>query len=378
MSRTLASVKEWLLPESVRRQTVPPFDGGLRPNDDLDHAWTLVQFSDEEEPDDLLLLADGRLILSMGSKLLQLERSPGQVVPQRAEPTVIAQLPGRVSAMAADGAARIVAAVEGQGLVTVEQDGSVAPLCREGNVRSGVTDLMVEDGTVLLTVGSNRHSSEEWGQALIAGDASGMLVMVRSGVATVVADRLSWPAGICRYGDDVAVSMSLANRVELWGVGTRSARRKNDLLPRLAVYPGRIRRSRQGWWLAAPYARNRLTELLLDEPKLLRQLERDVDARDWPLPRLRPENIYRDPMQLGQLRVLGVVKPWAPPRSYGLVLHVDGQGLITHSHHSRIAGDCHGVTGIAVTTDGSLVLVARGARRVVALDQSTSAREEQS
>lgn len=367
MSSRWSAVKEWVRPESVDRQTVPPLDGGLRPNDDLDGAWTVLQCGEHDEPDDLVVLSDGRIVLSQGPTLLTVDPS---------QPTVVAELPGRVTAIDADGD-RVVAAVEGHGLVEVAPDGAVTTICAEESVRTCVTALAVEDQRVVVAVGSTTRNANEWAQALIASDSSGQLVVVTTGRATVLADGLPWPAGIAPFGDSLAVSMSLAHRVELWDVDATRARRRGDLLSRLAVYPGRIRCSPDGWWVAAPFARNRLTELLLDEPDLLERMESDLDPDAWPMPRLRAADVYRDPMQLGQLRVLGIVKPWAPPRSYGLAFLVDHEGLISRSHHSRITGACHGITGVASAENGTLLLVARGARRVVGLDPLPTVGKEQ-
>lgn len=375
MSRTWASVQEWLRPESVHRHSVPPLDGGLRPNDDLDTAWTLLAGGEHDEPDDLVRLSSGRLVVSQGTRLLSLDAAvTSGRAPVRA--TVLAELPGPVTAIDAAGD-QVVAAVEGHGLVQVDADGTVSTLCADDPVRCCVTALAVTGGTILATVGSRRRSAHEWAQALITADASGQLVAVAQGRASVLADDLPWPAGVAEFEGAVAISMSLNHRIELWQVDASRARRQGDLLSRLAVYPGRIRRCAEGWWVAAPHARNRLTELLLNEPDLVRRLERDVEPAAWPLPRLRAADVYRDPMQLGQLRVLGVVKPWAPPRSYGLAFLVDEHGLVSRSHHSRISGNRHGITGVATAQDGTLVLVARGARRVVGLDPMPVAGKEQ-
>lgn len=375
MSRAWASVREWLRPESVQRQSVPPLDGGLRPNDDLDGAWTLLAGGPQDEPDDLVRLADGRWVVSQGRRLLTLDWSSEQSSRALTTAGLLAELPGPVTGIDADGA-DVVAAVEGHGIVRVAADGTVTTLCSDEAVRSCVTAVLVTDDRILLTVGSRHRSADEWAQALITADASGQLVGVTEGHATVLADGLPWPAGVADFDGAVAISMSLTHRIELWQVDGTRARLERELLSRLAVYPGRIRRAAEGWWVAAPHARNRLTDLLLDEPDLVRRLERDVDPASWPLPRLRAADVYRDPMQLGQLRVLGVVKPWAPPRSYGLAFLVDGQGLVSRSHHSRISGDRHGITGLATAEDGTLILVARGARRVVGLDPLTVGKEQ--
>jgi hypothetical protein len=64
--------------------------------------------------------------------------------------------------------------------------------------------------------------------------------------------------------------------------------------------------------------------------------------------------------------MMDVVKPWAPPRSYGLVIRLDEQGLIRYSLHSRFDGRHHGIVA-AVERDGWLYLLSKGPRRLLRL-----------
>ena len=57
---------------------------------------------------------------------------------------------------------------------------------------------------------------------------------------------------------------------------------------------------------------------------------------------------------------MGILKPWAPPRSYGLVIRLDADGQPLYSLHSRVDGDNHGVVA-AVECDGALVRARQGA-----------------
>ena len=56
--------------------------------------------------------------------------------------------------------------------------------------------------------------------------------------------------------------------------------------------------------------------------------------------------------------------PWAPPRSYGLYAHVDDEGEIVESLHSRAGGLYHGVTAACDMPQGT-VIVAKGAGRLL-------------
>ena len=71
-----------------------------------------------------------------------------------------------------------------------------------------------------------------------------------------------------------------------------------------------------------------------------------------------------EPMQIGGVKALGIQKPWAPPRSYGLLVQLDANGEVTSSFHSRAGGRFHGITGGCITPQG-LVIASRGAGRLL-------------
>ena len=69
-------------------------------------------------------------------------------------------------------------------------------------------------------------------------------------------------------------------------------------------------------------------------------------------------------MQLGGLRALGIEKPWAPPRSYGLLARLDAEGEVVETLHSRVGGKNHGITAAIETAQG-VVIVSKGSGRVL-------------
>src|ERR1700736_5285385 len=75
-----------------------------------------------------------------------------------------------------------------------------------------------------------------------------------------------------------------------------------------------------------------------------------------------------EPMQFGSIKALGIEKPWAPPRSYGLLVRLDEDGEAVESLHSRVGGRHHGITAACDTAQG-LVIVSRGSGRML-LDRS--------
>ena len=66
--------------------------------------------------------------------------------------------------------------------------------------------------------------------------------------------------------------------------------------------------------------------------------------------------------------------PWAPPRSYGLVIRLGEDGKPLYSLHSRVDGVNHGVVA-ALELGGDLVLIAKGPGRVLRLPLAGLAEE---
>ncbi|KZB83135.1 hypothetical protein [Amycolatopsis regifaucium] len=336
---SLSTLKELINPNWARRRGVPPMDTGLRPNLRLDEAAELLP-SSEFEPDDVVVTDAGEVVFS----------SENQVLALRGDDVVrVAELDGRVAALAVR-SEEILAAVDGVGIVSVTSSKEV---CSAASVTSRVTDLTVApDGSLLVTVGSTTEL--DWARALVTGDRSGAIVRVDGPRAEVVAEGLAWPSGIEASAGEVLVSLSFDHRVETRPVDALG-RPGKALIANLPVYPGRI----SGRWFAAPYIRNRVTEMLLDEPEVLAEMTDTISPAEWFVPRLRGGSPFTETMQMGQLRVLGVVKSWAPARSCGLVFRVDGAGRVAESAHARVDSARHGVTGVAVR-EGRVLAAARG------------------
>jgi hypothetical protein len=356
VNRTLRAAKEFLRPASVSHHSLPPLEAGLRPNSRLEEAQPLTP-PGELEVDDVLAVSPDRFWLTAGTWLHSWEK--GEVRP-------VADLGGPAGAVVRQGDVTAVVAVEGRGLVSVTPDGTTRDLCGDDAVRRCVTDVAVRaDGSLVITVGSTEAAGDGWARELVKGRATGRLVTVEAGRATVAADGLAWPAGVA-VEDDGSLLVSVGQRHCIERRAAGALNRGRPVLDKRAFYPGRIRRGTAGWWVAVPYLRNRATELVLSEPGMADDMVRTVDEEQWLVPSLRRENIYLDPLQMGQLRVLGVLKPWAPPRSYGLVFLFDSEGRVVESHHSRADGNRHGITGVS-EVDGRVVVAGKGCRSLLEL-----------
>jgi hypothetical protein len=366
MTRSSVAIREFFRPGSIRRPSLPPLEAGLRPNSRLDEAVVVLR-EDDVEVDDLAAW-NGGLVVSSSNRLL-CRGGPGG-------DTVLASFDGPITAFRVVGN-QIVAAVEGTGLVAVDPSGSTHVLCTDDLVRRCVTDLAIvgggslASGRFVIAVGSSELSASSWSQELVRLQTTGRIVDVRisGGTATAetVADGLAWPSGVADAGNgDYLVSLSLGHRIERRSLNTSTV---VPVFENLAGYPGRIReRDGGGWWIAMPYLRNRATELVLGDDAMRADMVANVHPDVWIVPQLRSENVYRDPLQIGQQRVMGVIKPWAPPRSYGLAFRMDLDGRVVESVHSRPDGDRKGVTGVAPTKDGVYVSC-RGARVVVKISE---------
>ena len=87
----------------------------------------------------------------------------------------------------------------------------------------------------------------------------------------------------------------------------------------------------------------------------------------WIGPTLGGHLDYREPTQIGRIKKLGIQKPWAPPRSYGLVGRIDETGSALESLHSRVSGSLHGVIDIA-EAGGRLLVLSKGHGKVASIE----------
>ncbi|MGC9667632.1 hypothetical protein ACNTMW_13875 [Planosporangium sp. 12N6] len=356
MSQWRRDLLEWISPGRVRRSAIPPLEAGLRPDDRLDRA---PQWGGPFDPlmlDDVALLGND-LVVTAANKVL---RWDGERF------VALVELPDRAGAITPvpDG---VVVAVDGLGLVRVFADGTTEAVSTDTRLAGCVTAMTaLVDGSLLVCIGSTETT--DWARNLVSRRATGKLLRVSGGNTEVVATELAWPAGVAADGEDgFYLSLSAAYRIERRSLA--SSRKPEVVLGNLPASPGRIRATDVPgeWWVAAPYMRNRATELLLEDDDLLEEMVNKTEPDSWLVPRLSVENHFRAPLQVGQIRVLGEIKPWAPPRTYGLVFKFAKSGRVIESAHSRADGARHGVTGVQPMPDGSLVVVCRGAGAVLTL-----------
>lgn len=333
--------------------TVPSFDGALKPNQVLELADTVLECVAPED-----LATDGTtLYLADGSRLMRLEGTAATEVRAFDRPiSALATLPNGGLAVAFGGEVRVYA-----------NPGAEAPgaVFTGGELHAVNALASTPDGALVATDGSSTHNVDEWPWDLMELGRTGRVFRLdpKTGAIQRVAGGLRYAFGACAKGSDLLVSESWRHR--LISIAPNGATR--EVLGNLPVYPSRLAPAAGGgFWLTAFTARTQLVEFVLREPGYRRRMMAEIDPEFWVVPRLSSGHSFKEPLQGAHIKTMGVMKPWAPPRSYGLVIRLDANGAPRYSLHSRVDGVNHGIVA-AVEHDGALVMIAKGPRRVLKL-----------
>jgi hypothetical protein len=346
---------ERLLGRGEAAITVPPMDGPLKPNHRIDQAEIVATF---DAPEDLawdgsaLWVADGRRLLRRGST--------GDWSEQR-----VFERP--ITAIAHVPQAGIVAAIGGDELCALADSGAWAGRRSvAGKPMHCLTALSAaRDGSLIATDGSGLHPPDAWSRDLMSLGRSGRVLRLTPdthGDAELAAG-LHYAFGALEQEGMVWASESWAHRVVAIPSGSRATGSPSAVTDRLPAYPSRLAHAAGGGaWLTLFAARTRLVEFVLREREFRGRMMNEVDPRYWIAP--------------GGVKQLGIVKPWAPPRSYGMALRLDARGLPVFSLHSRADGRHHGIVAVAEAGD-SLYLLSKGSGCLVRLGLDAPATAEE-
>ncbi|MFH1795875.1 MAG: strictosidine synthase [Pseudomonadota bacterium] len=334
--------------------TVPPMDGALRPNRLLEEAPAVAT---AEAPDDLA--HDGQsVVFSSGSKLVRLGATAAETM---------ADLGSEITAIAARNG-RIAAALVSGGVTIIQPDGARAVIGKLGDAPATcITALSFSsDQELLVAQGSAKRSRSEWKRDLMERGSDGAVWRVATDGTrqTRLAAGLGWPLGIVVAPDGrLIVSESWRHRL----VALVEGRQPEAMLADLPGYPARIRRVATGGYVLAVFApRNQIIEFVQREPAFLARMFEEIDEAYWAAPSLKPSQTFLEPLQGGAQKHLGMLKPWAPTRSYGLVVKLDEAFRPVASWHSRADGTRHGV--FSCLPDGDrLLAAARGGDAIIAI-----------
>lgn len=375
MIGALLDWKDRLLGRGDASITVPVFDGALKSNNLLEDAPV---FATLDAPQDLA--TDGRsLFVANRQTVLRYDlTSPGSEA--HAPATEIHRFERPVSALASLPGGGLAVALDGNeirimgGIHDGRQWHAVA-----GKPLHAVNALSVGTGDrLLVTDGSREHTVEHWKNDLMGLGRSGRVLELNlsDGSERELASGLAHAFGACAVGDAVWASESWGHRVMAFG-GTQRARPITDSLP---GYPSRITPASEqhggGHWLTCFALRTQLVEFVLREPAYRKRMLAEIDPQYWIAPALNSGNTFLEPMQGAQLKTMGVVKPWAPPHSYGLVIRLTPDGLVRYSLHSRFDGKHHGVVA-AIECQGDLYVLAKGCGRILRLSIEAAQRSLQ-
>jgi hypothetical protein len=219
------------------------------------------------------------------------------------------------------------------------------------------------DGTLCFVQGSSEVEPSGWRHDLMNKNRKGSLFSCGAKFENprLLLGNLGWPYGLALGpAGEIWFSESWNHRICRLKDGTAA-----PVISNMAGYPARFGAARDGGlWLGIFAVRTHLIEFVLREDKYRREMMRTIAEDFWIAPAYFTSGHYHEPMQSGSVKALGIVKPWAPPRSYGLVAHIDRDGEFTHSLHSRVGGKYHGIVSAVETAQG-LVIASKGANRLL-------------
>jgi hypothetical protein len=333
--------------------TVPPLDGGLTPNNILEDLPAGIKAN---APDDIVLW-NGTPLWSDGTQLVSSEG-------------VQAKLGSEITALAVSGD-QIALATLADGLLVLGPD--LKPLAIDWNSPvKNVTALAFDaEGGIWFCTGSEVCAPDEWRRDLMEMNRTGLVGRAdpATGDVRVVKRKLGYPSGIAVMpnGSIVFSEAWASHLVEM--VPDRITLR--IVLDEIPGYPGRIHlRPDGGYWLCIFAPRSPLIEFVLREPAYRKAMLAEVSPECWVAPDYSSGKSFNEPMQGGALKQMGILKPWAPTRSYGLVAQLNEDFILVSSFHSRAGGRRHGITS-ATEAAGKLWLTGRGAGEVLVMDVET-------
>lgn len=332
--------------------TMPPMDGALRPNQILEEAHVA---RDAAAPDDLVM-SGGEVLVSSGRDLVSV--ASGKVVRSFDHP---------ITALAADAKGRIAVGLSGAGVAI--HDGGETLRAIGGSQVKNVTALAFVGEDLVVCEGSAAHAPEAWKHDLMDlgfdGTGSGSVWRFGSdGAGRQLAGRMRYPNGVLEDGTGrLVVSEAWNHRL----VRVEEGSKPQVLVGDLTGYPARMARAAEGGiWLALFAPRSQLIEFVLREPKYRKRMTAGMAPDYWIAPALTNGRSFLEPLQGGAVKQMGVLKPWAPTRSYGLVVLLDDAFEPVLSLHSRADGTRHGTTSV-LEKDGVLYVASKGGNVVVSV-----------
>ena len=326
---------------------MPPMDGAFRPNDLLDAAAPIVELP----APDCLAVASSGVVVSSECALFSVDAPGGAPLAAfDVEISALTGLPdGGVAVGLVDG--RIVFVGGEHGGKTIEASPELTCVTALAPARGG---------GLLVANGSASNGPAAWKRDLMEKNASGSVwrIELASGARAQLAGNLAYPYGLLEEADSIIVSESWRSALTRFSPGASG--RSEPVLENLPAYPSRLSRGAdQAIWLALFAPRRQLVEFVLREERYRRRMIAEVAADYWIAPDLRAGRTPLGPTQQGGVTQFGLLKPWSPSWSYGLVARLDRAFRPKASLHSRANGRRHGVTS-CLSFGGRLFFCAKG------------------
>ncbi len=191
-------------------------------------------------------------------------------------------------------------------------------------------------------------------------NSSGSLwrVEIPTGKQTKICGGLAFPYGIYYDGKMFIVAESWRSR--LLKISLDGSKPPEEVLGHLPGYVSRMAPAQEGGiWLTVFAPRSQLVEFVLREKRYCKLMMENIDPDFWVSPTLRSNKSFREPLQAGGVKQLGIMKPWSPARSYGLIIRLDSNFQPVTSLHSRADGTRHGITS-CIEHNGRLLMAVKG------------------
>lgn len=351
-----------------RRQaaTVPSMDGVLRPNDALDKTSVIGSIT---APDNMVAMGS-KVVFSSGSDLFFVNGAKNKFGKKP-----LHQFGSAVTALASSPEGALAVGLDGVGIQIVGGAYDKVTLnTLEGQPATCVTALSFDgEDTLFVCLGSSHNGAQEWQRDLLEKRSSGSLwhVDLKNQKASRIAGNLGFPNGILVHDNTLIVSESWNHRLLCFGInGEKCA--QPVVLADLPGYPGRLAPTAGGGaWLTVFAPRSQLIEFVLREDNYRNRMLRELSSEHWIAPAFRAGISFSEPMQGGAVKVHGIHKPWAPTRSYGLLILLDSNMAPIGSYHSRADGKRHGIVS-ACELDGRVLIASRGDNVVCSMSSSQS------
>jgi hypothetical protein len=359
MSALMNRALDWFRGGGAYAVTTPPMDGALQPNQAIEEADVVRSVT---APDNLTL-DQRQVIYSCGNQLRVLDRG---------EPTdadrILAGFDAPVSALSSSqGGALAIALNDGHIFVQGGRHDGLRIRELIGHKFRCLTALAFDgEDALLICDASEKHGPDAWKADLMSLGATGSVwrMDLASSRGECLARGLAYPYGILPTAlGSVIVSESWRHRLLELKIGAGPS----PILTDLPGYPSRIARKKGGgYWLTVFAPRSQLIEFVLKERAYCERMMECVPPELWIAPALRSPRSFLEPLQGGALKQLGRVKPWAPSRSYGLLIGLDENFEPRRSWHSRADGTRHGITA-CLELDNAVLLASQGGDAILSL-----------